>query len=271
MTSSSTCDRPRLRARTTAEAEALAAAGPDARVESGEAAFALGPSATVVIVDPGDRPNGNCVTSVDDVVLRGPFPVPVADRLSAGDLQDRPILGYVRTPEGCLPLGQMRIVLLHHEPYQIPGITKGILRECRLWLKDSLPFEVIDRIRPTPPEHLPDIRWLELLPHDPIGGLGAFVAGWYADVPASGEPVTAGLPAPLVEFYRIAAGRRQILACRTRSTRRTKSGRRVTPGWCGSAWRTKVSSSYSWTKPRSTRPCSATRCTAPRLWPNASR
>jgi len=187
-------------------------------VESGETiTFALGHSAMVVIVDAGDRPHGSGVRGFHEVVLHGPFPVPVADRLCAGDLPDRAVFGFVRLPQGCLPLGAMRILALRHERWDVPGATTGNPRECLLWFPESLSSELLDLVRPTPEESLPGVDWIDLLPRNRTGALHTFVTNWYAALSSGfAEPdtptlVVPRLPAPLVDFYRTAAGRPQIL------------------------------------------------------------
>lgn len=54
--------------------------------------------------------------------------------------------------------------------------------------------------------------------HAPIEATGAFLADWYADLPAPGhpEPSALALPSPLAAFYRTVGGRAELLGCQDR-------------------------------------------------------
>jgi hypothetical protein len=176
----------------------------------------LGPSATLVIVQAGDRPDGNEVQSFDDLTLHEPFPEAAEARLASSEL---PLLGFVRVAEGYVLLGELRHMVSHHRPLDVaegstfPYRLPGGLTFCKLRIADRLPFDVLDLVRPTPQQPLPSLDWLRFLPHDPIAALRDFVAGWYADIPpgddAPGDP-DRPLPEPLLAFYRAAAGRGEV-------------------------------------------------------------
>jgi hypothetical protein len=197
-----------------AEEAALADAGRRARVWTGSpVTYALGASALVVVVDAGDRPQGSAVYAVDEVRLRPPVPDRVVAVLAArrGRL---PIRGYVRLPQGCLPLGELRVVV-----YEFSNRPDAVstFEQCRLSICEPLGFEMLDRVRPVSPMPLADIGWLELLPDDPIGALRRFVSGWFADVPEAGGVAQAAaaswapVPSALAALYAAAAGRSEPL------------------------------------------------------------
>ncbi|WP_426502835.1 hypothetical protein ACPPVO_35055 [Dactylosporangium sp. McL0621] len=196
------------------ERQALAHAGAGVEVRPGErVSYALGADATVVVLDAGDRPDGTGVWSRDEVVLRGVIPGSAHRWMDAGAGDEPVILGFVRLPAGCLPLGRLQvsqcsIASVTHNSDQPP------LSECVLRLDERLPWHLLDLVRPMLPEDLPGPTWMTCLPHDPIRAMHEFVAGWYADIPAvSHETVDLPLqlPEPLSEFYRAAAGRGEVL------------------------------------------------------------
>jgi hypothetical protein len=178
--------------------EALASAGEPVRVlTAGRVIYALGPEATVFVVEAGDRPGDSAVQTADDVTLRAPFPDDVSEALRA---RDQTIIGYVRLADDCVPLGRLRVSSVN-------------AHECHLFLTDRLPFDVLDLVRPvTPATDAAGLDWLALLPTDPVAALRAFVATWYADLPPLDGPGEFGaLPAPLASFHAAAAGRREVL------------------------------------------------------------
>ena len=177
--------------------------------------YALGSAGLVVVVEAGDRPDGSAVYAADEVRLRQPFPDEVVATLSIRPGARLPVYGFVRMPEGCLPLGELTV--MSHGSSRTPGASQWGFEECRLHIDQRLPFSVLDRVRPMPVVELPDLAWLDLLPGDPIGALRRFVTGWFADVPAVAEaPPTASVqatpvPPALAALYEAAAGRRQPL------------------------------------------------------------
>ncbi|WP_433826085.1 hypothetical protein ACQP2E_28820 [Actinoplanes sp. CA-015351] len=177
-----------------AEPVALAAAGRGAEEAGGTGAwFAVGPDAVVVIVAAGVR-------TAEDLTVPGPLPRLVERRLAQSP---QPlILAFARLPEGCLALGAAQVTRL--------GRRRGALHDLGLCLDAPLPYELLDRVRPTgPPGPQPPIDWVNLLPGDPGTALRQFVDGWYADIPPVAEesiPAATG-PEPLRAFQRAAAGR----------------------------------------------------------------
>ncbi len=170
-----------------AEAGALAAAGPGARVHStADTIFAAGPEGTVLIA--------GGVRTAEDVTVSGPFPRLIEGRLTGGD--GLPLHVFARLGDGCLTLGTARVTE--------PARRRGVLQRLDLRLDTPLP------------EHLlgvtgagePDVDWLDLLPDDPLTALDRFVAGWWGEVPPV-EPGSA-LPPALRVFHRAAAGREEI-------------------------------------------------------------
>ena len=198
------------------EAEALSYGGTPARTYAADGVtYVVGPLATLIILDAGDRPQGSAVRNVDYLVVREPFTEVVDARLQSWDL---PKLGFVRVPEGYVPLGELgsgRDELRHIDDggprWPFGGRVALISSELRI--RNRLAFDVLDRVRPTPERALPDVDWLWLLHLNPIAALDQYVAGWYADIPPArqwfGRPAR-DLPEPLVAFYRAAAGRREI-------------------------------------------------------------
>jgi hypothetical protein len=176
--------------------------------------YALGPAATVIIIQAGDRPDGSGVHSFDRVVLREPFPPAVAEALDPRPDDNRVHLGFVRLPEGCLALGRLRIGSAQFRTLDGAGRSMR-MEECSLQIVERLSFDVLDRVRPPCfPASLPELEWIKLLPRDPVRALRGFMAGWFADVPPLHDdsgPAKVPLPAPLLEFYRTVAGRRELL------------------------------------------------------------
>jgi hypothetical protein len=168
------------------EAEALSCAGAQAQtLPAGDVMYVVGPSATLVIV----RADGGAVQSFDGLVLREPFPEAVEARLTRSKI---PLLGFVRLTEGYLPLGELRQAVSHCRSVEVDGRPwpsggRAELTWCELRIVDRLPFDVLDRVRPTPQEPLPSLDWLRFLPDDPIVALRGYVAGWYADIPPGDE------------------------------------------------------------------------------------
>lgn len=199
------------------ETEALSTAGTPARaLSAGNVTYVVGPLATLVIVTAGDRPGDSAVQSADRLELREPFPETVEERLGNAAA---PRLGFVRLAEGLLPLGRLRLMVSQSRSTSVDGGPwlfggPSELTWCELRMADPLPFEVLDRVRPTPQQPLPDPDWLRFLPADPVAAMRGHVAGWYADLPpADHEPVPPDrtLPEPLLALYRAAAGRREVL------------------------------------------------------------
>ncbi len=195
----------------------LSYAGAQAHVlPAGDVSYVVGPSATLVVVRAGDRPDGSAVRNFDDLTLHEPFPEGVEARLVDSE---PPKLGFVRLPEGFMPLGRLRQAVSRHAPGALaedspfPYRLPGRLTLCRLHLADRLPFHVLDRVRPTPQYPLAGLDWLRTLPHDRVAAMREFVAGWYADLPRGDDApadVDRPLPGPLLAFYRAAAGRAEV-------------------------------------------------------------
>ncbi|WP_328459854.1 hypothetical protein OHA21_28230 [Actinoplanes sp. NBC_00393] len=180
-----------------AEPEALAAAGPGAELHHGpDVVLAVGPDTLVVVAE-------GAVRTAEDLALAGPFPARIAGLLAGA--KPPTLLAFARLAEGCLALGAARAVRL--------GRRRGALQDLGLVLDAPLPYDLLDRVRPTgPPPDQPDLDWLDLLPADPATALEQFITGWYADVPpvlGTPEP-PAGQPGPLRAFHRLAAGRPEV-------------------------------------------------------------
>lgn len=177
--------------------------------------YVVGPSAMLVIVDAGDRPDGNAVQSADSLTLHAPFPDAAETWLdSTGAL-----FGFVRVSEGYVPLGKLarsesRRQLIDGEGKAWPFGGRASRTWCRLRIANKLGFDVLDQIRPMVRQPLPGVDWLRWVGHDPVTALRDFIAGWYADIPPSGhafrEPADLVLPEPLIAFYRAAAGRQEV-------------------------------------------------------------
>lgn len=193
------------------ESAAVASVGPGAVVYRTEhATYAVGAKDLVVVLEPGDRPGGTGVQDFEHVVLMPPFPGTVLERLAVVLDQERQIYGFVRLPEGCVALGP-----LHPGMREFHDVSEAsVLLTARLSTRERLPYPLLDRVRPTPVVPAPSLAWLDRLPADPAAALGAFVDAWFADVPpVTGTPGVAAVavPRPLAEFYRLAAGRREVL------------------------------------------------------------
>lgn len=132
---------------------------------------ALGASALVVVLDAGDRPQGSAVYAADEVRLRPPLPEEVVAVLTAGPGR-LPIRGYARLPQGCLPLGELRVSM---HGLSICADAATTFEQCRLTICEPLPFGLLDRVRPVSAMAPADLGWLELLPDDPIGAARGFV------------------------------------------------------------------------------------------------
>lgn len=178
------------------EEPALALAGPEAEIHhSPGAVLAAGPDTVVVVAE-------GAVRTAEDLAVSGPFPDRVAALLAGA--KPPAILAFARLPEGCLALGSARAVRL--------GRRRSALQDLDLLLDAPLPYDFLDRVRPTgPPPEQPGVGWLDLLPGDPTAALEEFVAGWYADVPPRDVPAPpAGQPEPLRAYHRAAGGRPQV-------------------------------------------------------------
>jgi hypothetical protein len=200
------------------EPEALSLAGAGARIyRTPLASYVLGPDAFIVMIEPGDRPDSTAVRDREHLSLAGLFPEEVNaylynDHQAAGlrpGVARSALYGFVRVPEGWLPLGPLRYCGSCYDS----GAER--LFEYRVRLEQVLPFEVLDRVRPLlPAPPPPGTEWLALLPADPVAATREFVTDWYADVPpgerhAAASPVQ--IPAPLAAFHAAAAGREEIL------------------------------------------------------------
>jgi hypothetical protein len=197
------------------KSEALSHAGAPARsMPADGVTYVVGPSAMLIIVEAGDRPDANAVTNADFLLLHAPFPEEAEARLQTWDL---PKLGFVRVPEGYLPLGELGSSRSSRRRVEPGG--RSLLLDIELRIRRRLNCDVLDRVRSTPEQPLPDIDWLRLLHLDPIEAMSRYVAGWYADIPPaqhwSGYPGR-DLPEPLVAFYRAAAGRPEVYGVQNR-------------------------------------------------------
>ncbi|GII33561.1 hypothetical protein [Planotetraspora mira] len=201
------------------ESDVLTLAGLGARIyRMPLASYVLGPDAFIVIVEPGDRPDGTAVQHRELLKLAGPFPDEVHTYLYndlMGTAGHRPettpsaLHGFVRVREGCQPLGPLKYCGGSYDP------TEERLIEYQIHLEQVLPFEVLDRVRPLfPAPPPPRTSWLDLLPDDPVAATHEFVTDWYADVPTDESHAEAShipIPAPLAAFYATVAGRKEVL------------------------------------------------------------
>ncbi|GLY02056.1 MULTISPECIES: hypothetical protein [Actinoplanes] len=179
-------------------ADILAATGPDPERFSAEnAQYLVGPDAGVVVIAPGDRPQGSGVRTADRIVLRD-LPAPVATLLDRG-----PLLGFVRVFDGYLSLGRLHLADGTFD-------KSGQLATAGLRVEERLSYEVLDRARPLAEVDLPGVAWLDRLPADPVAALRAFVTGWYG-TPRLAGAATEGLPPALAAFHEIAADRPEML------------------------------------------------------------
>ncbi|MEU4715625.1 hypothetical protein AB0F73_18465 [Micromonospora purpureochromogenes] len=199
------------------ERAAVDAAGPNVEVVHGDGVtFAYGADALVVIVDAGDRPHGNAVDNANTLVLREPLPSEATQWISSKNQSSQPLLGFVRMADGCLALGELyqaRSIYRGMNPYT--G-EQGSLTFAELTWGERLPPELLDKVRPTPIPTLPvpGIDWLDNVPQDLTRALRSFLTAWYADMPvlpATPQHAAMKLPAPLLAFHHIAAGREEIL------------------------------------------------------------
>ncbi|MEU2615954.1 hypothetical protein ABZ570_30940 [Micromonospora sp. NPDC007271] len=197
------------------ERAAVDAAGPNAEVVHGDGVtFAHGADALVVIVDAGDRPQGNAVDNANTLVLRGPLPSEATQWISSKNKNNQPFLGFVRMADGCLALGELyqaHSIYRGMDPYT--G-EEGLLTFAELTWGERLPSELLDKVRPTPMLPVPGIDWLDDVPQDPTRALRSFLTAWYADVPvtpATPRHAAMKLPPPLLAFHDIAVGREEIL------------------------------------------------------------
>ncbi|MEV6306875.1 hypothetical protein AB0M02_46285 [Actinoplanes sp. NPDC051861] len=173
-----------------AEPEVLALAGPGAEVHvSPDAVLAVGRDTVVVVCERGVR-------TAEDLAANGPFPAHLAARLTSP--KPPTLLAFARLPEGCLALGAARVIRA--------GSRRGALQDLGLYLEAPLPYDLLDRVRPTAPApEQPGLGWLDLLPGDPLTALEEFVTGWYGGAPAARETDD-----PLEILRRIADGRPEI-------------------------------------------------------------
>ena len=182
--------------------ELLALAGPDAQVVPGaQGIYVFGQDASVTILT--ETTAQTALLGPDRITLRGPFPPRFDQAIKSRSRIDL----FVRHTDGCLPLATRAFVSAFGRNADSDAIT-----ECDLII-EPLPFQTLDLVRPpdlTPP---PDLGWLDHLPHDPIAALEGFVDGWFCDIPPSAPYPEAdqAVPQPLRAFYRIAAGRPEVL------------------------------------------------------------
>jgi hypothetical protein len=198
------------------EAEALSYAGDRPQIlPAGNVTYVVGAAAMLIIIDGSDPRQGSVVRNFDTLVLREPFPEPAEQRLRS----KLPILGFGRLAGGYAPLGKLRTTASQSRPVKVdskpyPHNIRPALQWSELDFADRLPFDLLDHVRPTPQEPLPNLDWLHSLPHDPITALQDFVTAWYADVPPATDTTNTPdrpLPEPLLAFYRVAAGRQEVL------------------------------------------------------------
>lgn len=197
------------------ERVAVDAAGSNVEVVHGDGVtFAYGADALVVIVDAGDRPHGNAVDNANTLVLREPLPSAATQWISSKNEFNRPLLGFVKMADGCLALGELyqaRSIYRGMNPYT--G-EQGSLTFAELTWGERLLPGLLDRVRPTPTLPVPGIDWLDNVPQDLTRALRSFLTAWYADVPvppATPQHAAMTLPASLLAFHDIAAGRSEIL------------------------------------------------------------
>jgi hypothetical protein len=190
------------------EDEVLSHAGNPAQTYPADnVTYVVGPLATLIILEPGDRPGGNGVQTRDGLTLHEPFPSAVEALL----VKRNPVKwGFVRVPEkGYIPLGTVYYTG-GEEMYR--GGSSALI-SCELKFQDRLDLDVLQQIRQTAQDPLPDIDWLRSLERDPLAAMTGFIARWYADLPPSRDKVRRppfALPKPLLAFYQAAAGRREI-------------------------------------------------------------
>ncbi|GAB3798901.1 hypothetical protein [Micromonospora zhanjiangensis] len=197
------------------ERVAVTAAGPDAEVERGDGVtFGYGADALVVIVEAGDRPGGSAVDNANTLILREPLPGVLSRWIHAKNVAGQPLLGFVRTADGCLALGTLRQAVSRYDGMDPWTGELGVLTYAELTWPERLPHDLLDLVRPTPVLPVPGIEWLADVPRDPVGALRSFVTGWYADVPVppvAPRPAAMRLPSALLAFHDVAAGREDVL------------------------------------------------------------
>ncbi|MET8462433.1 hypothetical protein [Micromonospora zamorensis] len=197
------------------EAEALSFAGDHRQILSvDDVTYVVGATAMIIIIDGSDPRQASVVQNFDRLVLREPFPEPAHQRLVSA-LQ---IIGFARVDGGYALMGELRKISsrsraleVGNKPY--PHNIRPTLVSVELAFAERLPFDLLDQVRPTRQEPLPSLDWLHTLARDPITALADFVADWYADVPPVADKATSdhALPDPLLAFYRVAAGRSEVL------------------------------------------------------------
>lgn len=197
------------------ERAAVDAAGPNAEVVHGDGVtFAYGTDALVVIVDAGDRPDGNAVDNANTLVLREPLPSQATQWISSANKSQQPLLGFVKMADGCLALDELYHASSTYRGWDPYTGEEGSLTSAMLTWDERLPPELLDKVRPTPDLPVPGIDWLDDVPRDLTRALRSFLTAWYADVPViPGAPRHAAmrLPAPLLAFHDIAGGREELL------------------------------------------------------------
>jgi hypothetical protein len=197
------------------ERVAVAAAGPSAEVAQGDGVtFAYGADALVVIVEAGDRPYGSAVDNADTLMLREPLPGVASRWIHAKNESKKPWLGFVRTVDGCLALGELYQAVSSYHGMNLYTGEQGVLAFAELTWAERLSPDLLDLVRPTPTLPVPGIGWLDDVPLDLTRALRSFVTGWYADVPvppATPRRAAMSLPPPLLAFHDVVAGRDEIL------------------------------------------------------------
>lgn len=204
------------------EDEAIRLAGADAVAHRAQGVVVtVGDDAVVIVADPQDGLESSGVWTRTRFRLHGPFPYDVGVRFfgrpptspywswaQRGDV--RPVHLSTRLPEGCLYLGTGKA--FHG------GFDEHALYSVDLGIEPELTLEVLDRVLPpTDPGRLPGVEWLDLIPIAPLLALESFVTAW---VPENGGSVEAvefsGVPAALVEYYRLAQTRPALLGVQNR-------------------------------------------------------
>ncbi|PZG11320.1 hypothetical protein C1I95_27330 [Micromonospora craterilacus] len=196
------------------ERVAVDAAGPDAEVVHGDGiTLAYGADALVVIVDAGDRPHGNAVDNANTLMLREPLPSETTQWINSTN-KSKPLLGFVKMADGCLALGELYQATSTYRGMNPFTGEQGTLTSATLTWGDRFSPELLDKVRPTPTLPVPGIDWLDDVPQDLTRALRSFLTAWYADVPvppAAPQRAAMKLPAPLLAFHDIVAGREELL------------------------------------------------------------